>query len=89
MPIHSTAAAFHDSSVPATDDLLRTAACGYVIPEGYSPHVIWTPAELSRREDVTSWDDGDGTALRQLYSRLCAACFPWARDPDFIKGLQS
>ena len=93
MPIHSTAPEFHD---PDNREEIwnRTAKCGYVIEEEaksirYYLHQIWTPAELSRREDDASWEDEDGHALKTLYSRLCADCFPWSRDPSFIAELDA
>ncbi len=93
MPTHSTTPKFHDPSIPATSEMLRTAKCGHVIPEDYNPlavgrvkHEIWTSATVSRREDVASNDDG--MALKLLYSRLCPDWFPWTRDPDFIASLE-
>ena len=91
MPVHRTTDDFHNPKVPTTPLLARTAKCGLVVdPQarklGRPDHLIWTPAEVSRREDVASHNSH---GLKLFYSRLCPDCFPWARDPDFIAGLDA
>lgn len=87
MPVHIHADVYHTPG--ATEVERRTARCGLVLDadgRGRGRNILWTGSEFSRREDVASWDES-GHELRLLYSRACADCLPYTRDPDVVKGL--
>lgn len=73
----------------ATDLELRTARCGLVLPAERTQQGrdrLYTASEISRREDLASWDES-GHEMRLWLSRLCPTCCPYARDPELIAEL--
>ena len=89
MPIHLHTERYH--APDATPEGRRTAECGMVLPENWTRvgrDQLRTASDVSRREDVASWDE-TGHELRLWLSRLCPSCFPYSRDPEFIRTVMS